>query len=67
MVGTKDLFLQNSLFLVPFFLATVGSQFVGIASAGIGASMPFFVLTSAGGALLGVLIDEINKSNKDKD
>lgn len=45
-------------------LTTVGGKFVGIASAGIGASMPFFVLTSAGGALLGVVIDEVNKGNK---
>ncbi len=45
-------------------LATVGSNFVGIASAGIGLSMPFFVLTSAGGALLGTIIEEVNKSQK---
>lgn len=44
-------------------LGTVGGNFVGIASAGFGVSLPFFVLTSAGGALLGTIVQEINKKD----
>ncbi len=41
-----------------------GSQMVGIASAGIGIGMPLFLLTSAGGAFLGVIIKEVQESKK---
>jgi hypothetical protein len=43
---------------------TMGTKLAGIASAGIGVGLPFFVLTGAGGALLGVIIQEATKGQK---
>jgi hypothetical protein len=38
-----------------------GTKMAGIASAGIGIGVPVFILSSAGGALLGTIIEEIKK------
>jgi hypothetical protein len=42
-------------------VGVTGSQSAGIASAGIGIGVPVFILTSAGGALLGTIINETIK------
>lgn len=52
---------------VTFGVATMGTKFAGVASAGFGIGVPFFVLTGAGGALLGVILKEIDEAqNKNK-
>lgn len=38
-----------------------GGKMAGVASAGIGLGVPVFLLTSAGGALLGTILNELNK------
>jgi hypothetical protein len=42
-------------------IATAGSQSAGVAAMGGAIGIPLFLLTSAGGALLGLIIDEIKK------
>lgn len=42
-------------------LGTVGIQMTGVASAGFGIGIPIFLLTAAGGALLGTIIDELKR------
>ncbi len=42
---------------------TSGSKMAGIASAGIGVGLPIYLLTSAGGALLGTIIEELHHKN----
>tara|TARA_R110000868_G_scaffold117600_11_gene312355 strand:- start:16018 stop:16413 length:396 start_codon:yes stop_codon:yes gene_type:complete len=42
-------------------VAIAGSKMAGIASAGMGVGVPIYLLSSAGGALLGTIIEEINK------
>lgn len=41
--------------------AVAGSKFAGVASAGMGVGVPVFLLSSAGGALLGTIIQETKK------
>ena len=41
--------------------AVGGSKMAGIATAGMGIGVPIYVLSSAGGALLGTIIQEIKK------
>lgn len=41
--------------------AASGSKMAGIASAGIGIAVPVYVLSSAGGALIGTILQEIQK------
>lgn len=45
-------------------LGVFGTEMAGIASAGIGVGVPVYLLTSAGGAFLGTLLEELKKSNK---
>jgi hypothetical protein len=42
-------------------VTVAGASFAGIASAGFGIGVPFFILTSAGGALLGTILQELKK------
>ena len=44
-------------------VAVSGSKMAGVASAGIGIGVPVYLLTTAGGALLGTIIDEIKNNN----
>lgn len=45
-------------------LAIVGTKWAGIAASGSAIAVPVVLLTSAGGALLGTIIKEINDSTK---
>jgi hypothetical protein len=41
--------------------AVAGTKMAGIATAGVGIGVPIYVLSSAGGALLGTIIQEVKK------